>query len=189
MKNNSIGIYGGSFNPFHKGHEYVIYNSKKELGLDKYYIIPNYKNPLKNKISKDPIHETLKKLRLETLDLNVKVSPIEFSIKSQNTYQLLTRIQKKCHLKNFVLIIGLDQLWELDKWVNFEWIVNNISICIVHRPGYDKNIEKSYIYYKFSKYFMNTLEKFLTSSSPNLFFLNIEGLEISSTDIRNRLDR
>ena len=51
MKNNSIGIYGGSFNPFHKGHEYVIYNSKKELGLDKYYIIPSYENPLKNKIS------------------------------------------------------------------------------------------------------------------------------------------
>jgi len=66
---------------------------------------------------------------------------------------------------------------------------NNISICIVHRPGYDMNIEKSHIYNKFSKYFMNSLEKFLTSSSPNLFFLNIEGLEISSTDIRNRLDR
>ena len=129
MKNNSIGIYGGSFNPFHKGNEYVIYNSKKELGLDKYYIIPNYENPLKNKISKDPIHETLKKLRLETLDLNVKVSPIEFSIKSQNTYQLLTRIKKKCHLKKFVLIM-------ISIMKNF---VRNIILKVMNNCGKYKN--------------------------------------------------
>lgn len=188
MKKNFIGIYGGSFNPFHKGHEYVIQNTKKNLGLSNFYIIPNYKHPLKNKIIKKPIHEILNNLRTVTINLNVKVSPIEYSIKSQNTYQLLKKIKKKCSLKNFVLIIGLDQLWELDKWVNFEWIIENISICIVHRPGYDKNIEKTYIYNKFSKFFMTTLEKFVLSTSPNLFFLNINGLEISSTKIRKQFD-
>jgi|TARA_B110000093_G_C12966655_1_gene409960 nicotinate-nucleotide adenylyltransferase len=185
MKKNSIGIYGGSFNPFHKGHEYVIQNTKKMLNLSHYYIVPSYHNPLKSKTIKISINKTLNDLRKAVEKLNVKVSPLEYSIKSQSTYGLLRKIKKKCLLENFVLIIGLDQLWELEKWVNFEWIIQNISICIVNRPGYNKNIEKTNIYNKFSTYFMKSVDQFLLSTSPNLFLLDINGVEISSTTIRN----
>ncbi|MDB9776294.1 adenylyltransferase/cytidyltransferase family protein [Alphaproteobacteria bacterium] len=186
MKKNSIGIYGGSFNPFHKGHEYVIQNSKQLLGLSHFYVVPSYDNPLKLQNIKTPISKVLMNLRNSVVHLNVKVTPLEYSLKSQSTYNFLKKIQKKCLLNNFVLIIGLDQLWELEKWVNFEWIIQKISICIINRPGYDIGIEKSIIYSKFSPYFMKSINQFLLSTSPNLFLLNINGVEISSTEIRNR---
>ncbi|MDA1283518.1 MAG: nicotinate-nicotinamide nucleotide adenylyltransferase [Proteobacteria bacterium] len=185
MNKNSIGIFGGSFNPFHEGHEYVIQNTKKYLDLSHFYIVPNYGNPLKFKSPKTPIREVLNNLRNSTINLNVKVSPLEYSIKSQSTYELLRKVQKKCTLDSFVLIIGLDQLWELDRWVNFEWIINNISICIVSRPSYDMEIDKTKIYNKFSPYFMTSAKQFLVSKSPNLFLLKLEGINISSTYIRN----
>ena len=100
MNKNSIGIYGGSFNPFHKGHEYVIQNTKKYLDLSHFYIVPNYNNPLKSKIPQKPIREILNNLRNSTINLKVKVSPLEYSIKSQSTYELLRKIQKKCYCRS-----------------------------------------------------------------------------------------
>ena len=44
-----IAIFGGSFNPVHKGHIEIAKYAIEKLGLDKLFFIPNYKNPFKIK--------------------------------------------------------------------------------------------------------------------------------------------
>ena len=44
-----IAIFGGSFDPIHKGHLEIIKKATKIA--DKVIVIPNYLNPLKNSFS------------------------------------------------------------------------------------------------------------------------------------------
>ncbi len=185
IRSNSIGIYGGSFDPFHEGHRYVIKETSKSLDLKVTYLVPTYGNPLK-KIKNNNIYELLNSLRNSTAKINnIKVTPLEYKYKSQSTSEFVKKINYKCSLESFVLIIGLDQLWDLHKWTNYKWIVSKISICIIQRPGYDASIENSKIYNDFSNYFMTSSDKFILSKAPNLFFLKTKGIDISSTKLRD----
>ena len=42
-----IGIYGGSFDPVHKGHRLLAENLSKEINADKVFIIPAAVSPFK----------------------------------------------------------------------------------------------------------------------------------------------
>ena len=42
-----IAIFGGSFNPIHKGHILVANDAISLLDLDELYFVPAYKNPFK----------------------------------------------------------------------------------------------------------------------------------------------
>ena len=47
MTTNKVGIFGGTFNPVHKGHVAVAERFITEFGLDMLYVIPNNISPLK----------------------------------------------------------------------------------------------------------------------------------------------
>lgn len=46
-----IGIYGGSFDPFHKGHQVVAQTAIEQLNLDELYLVPAWQNPTKKKLT------------------------------------------------------------------------------------------------------------------------------------------
>ena len=183
---NLIGIYGGAFNPFHEGHRFVLETSQKILRLKKLYLVPSYANPMKPNTDLKDFNKNLIDLHFSTKDLDVKVSSLERTLKTKSTYDFLLKINKKCSLRDFVLIIGLDQLWKLHDWYEYEWVVENINICIINRPRYDTNIEKTTIYKKFSKHFMDSVDEFLNRTAPNLYFIESEGIEISSSSLKGK---
>ena len=115
----------------------------------------------------------------------MKVSDFEHRYKMKCTYDVLQKIKTKCDPNSFYFIIGLDQLGHFHEWKEYEWILNNISICVIYRPRYDEFIENSTVQKHFSHLFMPNLNSFINCSTPCFHILNNTGVEISSSELRN----
>lgn len=181
----SIGLYGGFFNPLHAGHQHVIQKSLEYLQLKKIIVLPAFENPLKKNSNSLSIDDHIKNLRLELSSPQIKISDFEHRHHITCTYEGLQKIQSKCSLENFYLIIGLDQLGHFHLWDQYQWIIQNISICVIYRPRYDQFIENTHIHKEFPHLFMSDLTKFINHSAPCLHILNIPGVDLSSSELRD----
>ena len=181
----TVGIYGGFFNPFHLGHLHVIQSSLKHLQLRKLITLPTFHNPLKENINSLYAHDQIKQLRSEISLPKVKISDFEFRHQTKCTADVLKKIQYRCSLDQFYLIVGLDQLGQFHRWKEYQWIIQNISICVIYRPRYDEYIENTQIHKEFPHLFMSDLTKFINNSTPCLHILNLPGVDLSSSELRD----
>ena len=181
----SVGLYGGFFNPFHKGHLHVIRTSLKSLNLEELVVLPTFHNPLKSNSHASSINEQISKIESAINLSNVKVSDFEHSHQITSTQELLQKIQTIYPLNSCYLIIGLDQLGKLHLWKDYQWIIQNISICVIYRPRYDEFIENTPIHKEFPYLFMSNLTKFINNSTPCLHILNLPGVDLSSSELRD----
>lgn len=118
IKVKRIGLFGGSFDPVHKGHIRLALLAKKEFRLDKVIFIPAYKPPHKTqKVLTSPRH------RLKMLALAVKkypalsVSLLEINRKKPvYTYQTLESFAKTCPKCDLFFIAGSDSLADMENW-------------------------------------------------------------------------
>jgi len=134
-KNKKTGLFFGSFNPVHNGH-LILANYFTEHGdLDEVWFVLTPQNPLKNKKSLLPDHHRLYLLRLalEPYD-KFKVSTVEFDLPRPNyTIHTLAHLKDLYPDKDFVLLMGADNLAGLPKWKNYEEILNNHTIYVYPR--------------------------------------------------------
>ena len=69
---------------------------------------------------------------------NIKVSDIEFSLPQPSyTIDTLTHLHERYPTKEFVLIMGADNLVSFKKWKNYEVLLKNYQIYVYPRPGAD----------------------------------------------------
>ena len=135
----NIGLYFGSFNPIHIGHLIIANHVLNETSLSKIWLIVSPQNPFKE--SKTLLNEfdRLHLVRLATQDDNrIKCSDIEFNLpKPSYTSNTLAFLSEKYPEYKFSLIMGSDSYQNLGKWKNYETIVNNYSIYVYRRDGYE----------------------------------------------------
>ena len=135
----NIGLYFGSFNPIHIGHLIIANHVLNETPINKIWFVVSPQNPLKE--SKTLLNEfdRLHLVRLATQDDNrIKCSDIEFNLpKPSYTSNTLIFLAEKYPEHQFALIMGSDSFQNLDKWKNYEAIINNYSIYVYKREGYD----------------------------------------------------
>ena len=135
----NIGLYFGSFNPIHIGHLIIANHVLNETTINKIWFVVSPQNPLKE--SKTLLNEfdRLHLVRLATQDDNrIKCSDIEFNLpKPSYTSNTLIFLAEKYPEHQFALIMGSDSFQNLDKWKNYEAIINNYSIYVYKREGYD----------------------------------------------------
>ncbi len=133
------GLFFGSFNPIHIGHLVIANYMAGFTGLKEVWLVVSPHNPLKNKNGLTNMYDRLEmaKLATETSD-HIKVSDIEFGL-SQPSYTVdtLAFLQEKYPGKEFVLIMGADNLSSLKKWKNYEVLLKNYQIYVYPRPGVD----------------------------------------------------
>ncbi|MBD3791147.1 MAG: nicotinate (nicotinamide) nucleotide adenylyltransferase [Campylobacterales bacterium] len=142
----SIAIFGGSFDPPHKGHQLIVSNAVAILDIDRLVIVPAYLNPFKQN-SLAPA-----KLRLQwcqtLFDPLEKVSVSDYEIvqgKSIYTADTVKHFQRMYDVK--YLIIGSDNLASLTKWHQYEWLNQQVIWVVATRrdSSFDTSMLRKWI--------------------------------------------
>lgn len=168
----NIGIFGGSFNPVHKGHLHLADSIKYEKGLDEVWFIPAFISPFKQ--SEPPIKcsHRLKMLEL-ALDgkRDFRILNIECQKESPSyTYDTLMDLKKSHPKDRFYLILGSDSAETLPTWHKADELIKEVDLLVGAR-----SLEVEW----------EALEKF-----PQFYnkvkegWIPIDPLEISSSEIR-----
>ena len=136
-----IGLFFGSFNPFHIGHKVIGSHFTQFTDLNQLWFVVSPQNPLKQKSSLlDQNHRYQIIDREIDNDINLSVSNIEFSLPQPSyTIDTLIHLSEKYPNYKFVLIMGSDNLQNIHKWKNYNEILDNYQIYVYPRNNYEVN--------------------------------------------------
>ena len=137
MRQETIGIYGGSFNPIHMGHLSLARQLIRERLLDEVWLMVSPQNPLKSPthLLSDEIRmdmatrATIGEEGLSACDLELKLPRPSYT---WNTLQLLR--QQRPEVK-WVLLIGSDNWSVFSQWYRHEDILREFHVLIYPREG------------------------------------------------------
>jgi len=127
-------IFGGSFDPPHRGHEEIVKEALKLEDVSKIIIVPTYLNPFKSGFHLLP-EERLKLLE-EIFGEFKDVIIDDFEIKQQRvvfTIETLEALKKRYNINS--IIIGADNLNSIQKWRDFESLNSNFGWIVATRDG------------------------------------------------------
>jgi len=113
-----IGILGGTFDPFHKGHLMLAKTAYKQFDLDEVWIMPNGNPPHKRNIEQTDFEIRCEMIRLAIdEEAGLVLCDYEGSEDSYHfTYQTLGEFKKLYPENEFYFIIGADSLIDFPTW-------------------------------------------------------------------------
>jgi nicotinate-nucleotide adenylyltransferase len=125
--NKKVGLFFGSFNPIHIGHLIIAEYMLEFTDLNELWFVVSPHNPLKEKKTLLADNHRLALVRIAIEDNpKFKVSDIEFKMPQPSyTSKTLAYLSDKYPNKEFVLLIGSDNLQTFHKWKNYEQIIKN----------------------------------------------------------------
>ena len=132
-----ILLFGGSFDPVHKGHVEILKEVYLKLGFDRAIVIPAAKSPFKqgSTVATQGQRYDMLKLAFNGL-LWCEVSDIEFNMPQPsytvNTLEKLTALHPNWDLH---WLCGSDILSDLHKWYCIDRILELVTLVTVCRPG------------------------------------------------------
>ena len=169
-KRKNIGIFGGSFDPPHKGHIEISRISLKKLNLEKVYWVITKKNPFKKKPFFSLRQRIIKSKKFLERYEKIEALYLDDKINSSRTIKVINYFKKIKKQKNLYLILGSDNLLNFHKWTSWKKIVKLVKLVVFSRKGYDKRGKVS------------IAVKYL--NKKNIIFINNRLIDVSSSNIR-----
>ncbi|MCG3266810.1 nicotinate-nucleotide adenylyltransferase [Yoonia sp. I 8.24] len=129
-----IGLLGGSFDPPHAGHVHITKAALKRFGLDHVWWLVSPGNPLKEN-GPAPLGDRIQASRALMQHPRVKITGIESKLGTRYTAQTLHALRKRYPGVRFVWLMGADNLAQFHRWQDWRWIIENVPIGVIARPG------------------------------------------------------
>lgn len=173
-QSKKIGIMGGTFNPIHNGHIALAEAAYKTFSLDKILFMPSGKSYMKQHVLENEKRVAMVAKAIESIPY-FELSTIEVE-RSGNTYtsETLQQLTQQNPDIQYHFIMGADSLFHIEKWKNPEVIFELSTLICMMRDDYDMTDIKD----KGAE---------LMQKGANILYLNVPKIDISSTDIRNRV--
>jgi len=125
-------LFGGSFDPPHRGHQAIAAKVSAMQDIDCLVIMPTYLNPLKAS-SLAPAEKRLEWCRMVCRGKKIRVSDFEVS-SGRPVYTIETLRMLETHYEVKYLVIGADNLHDIEAWRSFDEI-NSKVIWLVFGRG------------------------------------------------------
>lgn len=132
-----IGVFGGSFDPVHRGHLYVALLAREAAGLDRVVFVPAARPPHKAGAALAPAADRLAMLRA-ALDAEPEsgVSEVELAPGGPRyTVDTLAALRTVYPGAALAFILGMDSLRDLPGWREPGRILAEAELIAVDRPG------------------------------------------------------
>lgn len=174
---SGIGLMGGTFNPIHLGHLYVAEEARIRLGLDRVVFIPNQVPPHRRDLhDMAPARDRYAMVCMAISgNPDFSCSPIELERPEVSyTFDTISTLRERNPEHAFTFLSGADSL--LVDWHRLDDLLGLLeSFVALTRPGSTRQaLEKR-------------LDGLGLTNRGKVRWLEIPGLEISATDIRNRI--
>ncbi|MFB0545945.1 MAG: nicotinate-nucleotide adenylyltransferase [Anaerolineae bacterium] len=171
-----VGVIGGTFDPIHIGHLVIAEEARGRLNLDRVVFVPAATPP--HKVDND------------ISSVEHRLAMVELAI-ATNPYFFLSRVDIErsgpCYTIDTIkllrdewgpgveiyFIMGQDSLVDILTWHEPQRLIRLCRLVVLSRPGYKADLEE--------------LEALLPGITPHTHILNSPELDISSSDIRQRV--
>jgi nicotinate-nucleotide adenylyltransferase len=168
-----IGIFGGTFDPIHVGHLVAAVNVRHDLGLDRVLLV--VANEPWQKLAARPVTPAADRLALVEAAVSscdgVEASSLEVDRGGISyTADTIAELDRQCPGAELHLVIGADVAGMLGSWERIEEVRTKVCLVVVNRPG-NRVVRLGA---------GGPLEGWQATS------VEIPGIEISSTDLRDR---
>lgn len=131
-----IAIFGGSFNPPHKGHLNSALYAAAQLQPDLFLVMPDFQPPHKELAEGSPTPEQrLELCRLNFASVpNVECSDIEISRGGKSyTADTLRQLETLYPGAELILLVGTDMLLNISQWYDAEYIFKTVTVAAFQR--------------------------------------------------------
>ena len=166
-------IYGGSFDPIHKGHIALADHAVRECGIDKLIFMPAYVSPFKQNRKTAPGKDRAAMIE-SILGYNKAFCLSRYELGKEGPSYTYDTVMHWKQLLNGKLsfILGFDSVIEIDTWYRGEEILKEVSLITARRPyANDSDGWNKIKYYR---------EKFGTETTV----LEMAPVDASSTEVR-----
>jgi len=180
----SIGIFGGTFDPIHYGHLRTAFEVRNKLSLDEVRFIPCSDPPHRP----SPMTDSALRLRMVQAairaqqgfivdDRELKRSGPSYSVDT------LTSLRVDYPHQSLCLIMGMDAFVDLPTWYQWPKLLDLAHIVVAHRPGWLAP-EHGVLGQLIQSRGTVRPEDLRQSSCGRIHVEEVTQLEISSTDLR-----
>jgi len=175
----NIGVLGGTFDPIHLGHLIIAEEARGRLGLAEVLFVPTGEPWLKANNFISPAEHRVQMVRLAIADEpSFKLSTMEIE-RAGPSYTVDTITELKGQFGaggKLFFILGWDNLMQLPQWHEPSGLVTMCRLVPVPRVGYPSPD-------------FNSLEAAIPGLSQSVVLLDTPQIEISSSEIRDRVAR
>lgn len=182
-----VGLLGGSFDPAHDGHVHITKAALRRFGLDRLWWLVSPSNPLKSQ-GPAPIAERLQAARALMQHPKVTVTDIEVRLGTRYTAQTIVALQRRYPGVRFVWLMGADNLAQFHRWQDWRWIMENVPVGVLARPGdrISARMSKAAKVYAQARVPDRAAHILGQADAPAWSFINLPMSEQSSSAIRAR---
>jgi nicotinate-nucleotide adenylyltransferase len=176
-----VGVFGGSFDPIHRGHVEPVEAARRALGLDRVLFLPTARPPHKPDRRFAPALARYAMAELALLEREgLEVSTLELTgERPAYTVETLERLRAESPGDELWLLVGSDSLAQLHTWRRFRDLLAGFPVAVLVRPGSE------------SEGFAPGLDPELAAAlaTARVAWMPNSPLPISASEIRARLAR